>query len=118
MTNQEIFDKVLAHLRQQGEAAKSGGNCAYRSSNGNMCAIGCLMPDEVYRPEYEGAEVTILPHDVLLACGIDPYDGEQMRLCDFLQDAHDHELYYYGLSEWERRMWIIADDFGLQYTGA
>ena len=58
MTEQEIFDTVLTHLREQGEAATSaGGSCRYRGANGTACAVGCLIPDELYDPLIEGLGV-------------------------------------------------------------
>lgn len=55
MTNQEIFDKVATHLLSQGKRSALGGvGCAYRGDGGLQCAIGCLIPDELYRYELEG----------------------------------------------------------------
>ena len=54
MTEQEIFDKVVLHLYQQGEPSIThGGRCRYRLS-GKMCAIGCLIPDDMYSESMEG----------------------------------------------------------------
>lgn len=51
MTPQEIFDTVCAHLA--GMTAKSineSGMCTYRGPNGSKCAVGALIPDDMYRP--------------------------------------------------------------------
>ena len=58
MTNQEAFDKALAHMRAQGERSvdTSTGDCLYRSDDGLACAVGCLIPDgtwEVAVSEWE-----------------------------------------------------------------
>lgn len=62
MTPQEIFDTVATHLFTQGVMAvntslipDSDGTakCAYRGDNGVKCAAGCLIPDELYKPEME-----------------------------------------------------------------
>ena len=54
MTGQEIFDSVLAHLRKQGDASlNASGKCAYRGEGGTACAVGCLIPDELYDPRIE-----------------------------------------------------------------
>lgn len=53
MNKQEIFDKVVNHLREQGEPAiDSYGRCQYRMKSETdktlMCAAGCLISDEDY----------------------------------------------------------------------
>lgn len=60
MTQQEIFDKVAKHLlTQKGKAmdAPEGGACQYRGLNNTACAVGCLIPDEVYSPRLEGTDL-------------------------------------------------------------
>jgi hypothetical protein len=58
LNNQEIFDKVSEHLINQGcksVSVKDNNSfcCMYRGKNGNMCAVGCLIPDELYSPDME-----------------------------------------------------------------
>ena len=66
-TEQEIVDNVLTALATQRwdrslEEDESGVvGCAYRGCNGLQCAVGHLMPDEVYRKAYEGQGVFDLP---------------------------------------------------------
>ena len=58
MNLQEIFNRVRDHLLTQGEiSSRTGVNCAYRGENGMSCAVGCLIPDELYLEAMEGAEV-------------------------------------------------------------
>lgn len=117
LTNQQIFDKVLAHLRKQGHASNNSlGACLYRSGTGAMCAVGCLIPDSAYNPEIESIDVHLLPDEVLVASGIDPNDDVQMELCDNLQVAHDDDLAEFGADEWEVSMRIIAHKYDLVYT--
>lgn len=55
LTAQSIFDTVAWHLIKQGRPAwaKNGsGGCMYRTPDGLKCAIGCLIADDEYRPEY------------------------------------------------------------------
>jgi hypothetical protein len=57
LDKQQTFDRVLAHLRAQGvpaTASPSGGACNYRTKDGRMCAIGVLIPDNLYDPRIEG----------------------------------------------------------------
>jgi hypothetical protein len=54
MTNQEIVNKVAKHLRIQGvRSANTTGACKYRGDNGLSCAVGCLIPDSAYHPEWD-----------------------------------------------------------------
>ena len=61
MNRQEVFDKVRTHLLAQGRKSvihcgTYEETCAYRSLDGS-CAVGCLIPDELYDPEIEGTTV-------------------------------------------------------------
>ena len=133
MTEQEIFDTVLAHLREQGEAATSaGGSCRYRGANGTACAIGCLIPDELYDPMIEGLGVGRIIEAVVpeyrqdqtqellpVFARIKNHIGaEHLPLLHELQEAHDMDLYISGLDAWEEEMHRIACAFDLQYTPA
>lgn len=121
MNAQEIFDKVLAHLRAQGKQSTAGGVCAYRSPEGNMCAVGCLIPDELYDPIIEDVGVGWLdnkeaPGGRVLDSIIDTLGiSEHVGLLRNLQRAHDFPLEN-SLGLWEMCMETIAKDFGLHYT--
>ena len=53
-TEQEVFNTVGNHLLTQREQAISAsGSCVYLSCNGLKCAVGCLIPLEDYKLEYE-----------------------------------------------------------------
>lgn len=47
-TEQEVFDQVVQHLREQGVQSRSENGCAYRGEGGLMCAAGCLIADDEY----------------------------------------------------------------------
>lgn len=58
MTNQEAFDKVKAHLLlQNSRALYKNRGCCYKDQNGKKCAVGCLIPDELYEDRFEGSGV-------------------------------------------------------------
>lgn len=51
---QATYNKVKAHLLSQNKRAVSkDGDCLYRAPDGSKCAIGCLIPDDKYSPEFE-----------------------------------------------------------------
>ena len=60
LTRQEAFDKALAHLRQQGRPAMNVALCTYRSDDGGKCAVGALIPDELYTMGMEGKPANLL----------------------------------------------------------
>lgn len=54
-TPQRIFDFVVARLAEQGKASTVGEQrdgslkCVYRGDNNTKCAVGHLIPDELYQ---------------------------------------------------------------------
>lgn len=50
MTKQEMFDIVVPALLRQGVKSLdfTGGKCQYRGTDGRKCAVGHLIPDEIY----------------------------------------------------------------------
>lgn len=133
MTGQEIFDSVLAHLRRQGQASLSAcGKCAYRGEGGTACAVGCLIPDELYDPRIESWGVGSILNLRTNGVGIDETEAyrqvlsriashlgqENEALLAGLQRAHDNQLAEYDLPAWEREMKRLAGNCGLVYTPA
>ncbi len=57
MTLQEIFDRAVAHIRKQRVPSVKPGtrDCMYRDPVGNKCLIGAFVPDDAYKPEWDGA---------------------------------------------------------------
>lgn len=57
-TRQEMFTIAAAHLVKQNRRATCAGDneigCMYRAPDGAQCAIGCLIPDDKYNPDFEG----------------------------------------------------------------
>ena len=106
MTNQEVFDKVVAHARQQGCKSlmenvlhpEEGPICAYRGENNTKC-FAVLIPDEDYRKSYEDKFSMAVFHEI----GITDMDGFLVR---DLQVIHDHTRQI----EWEAKFKKLAND--------
>lgn len=107
--NQEAFDRVVRHLLVQRAKSRlfgrAGSYCAYRGANGFRCAIGGLLPDDVYDPEMEALSVDLLiekfpaVQDLLPECS--------MALT--LQSVHDkHEP-----AEWKSLLSGVAEAHSL-----
>lgn len=88
MTKQQIFDKVATHLLTQRQVSRDGVQCIYRADNGFRCAIGCLIPDDKYKPNMEGQAIKPLleQHKDLLGFPIGP---RNLKLLKDLQQIHD-----------------------------
>jgi hypothetical protein len=88
MTRQEIFNKVADHLLTQGKPALFDeiGDCAYRGQDGSMCAVGCLIPDELYTPEMELKSVDTLLNAEFVLPG---FFYDNYTLLSDLQRIHD-----------------------------
>lgn len=93
MTAQEIFDTVVRGLRAQGAQSTLGSACRYRDHKGRKCAVGQLIPDELYDLRMENWLATTLCGDFpqlkpyLLATDLSEYDAS--NLIRSLQFAHD-----------------------------
>jgi hypothetical protein len=115
LDRQETFDRVLEHLREQREPSLRGaGLCAYRDSQGRMCAVGALIPEHKYDHIFEGYGAAA---DVILQAipGADWDDREFLR---GLQGIHDQPVMEYALDFMvavEDGAKAFADKHGLEY---
>ena len=114
---QALLDRMIDHLAtQQGRAFnEERGMCAYRTDDGQMCAVGCLIPTELYHPDLEGPVFNMISApDYHLESDNDPRvpAGKHLRalapsigpgsLSDFLdavQAYHDHGNYNVAINE-------------------
>lgn len=91
MQAQEIFDTVATHLFKQGRRATNWEMphmCSYRGAGGSKCAVGVLIPDDVYDPMMEGRTIIGL---VDSGSGLPDWMSENKTLLSWLQDVHDVE---------------------------
>ena len=125
-TAQEIFDHVVPLLFAQGQRSIgpndlfAGEQCAYRGGkNGELrCAVGFLIPDELYHEDLEGRDVMsaavvdvlkhVIPEESLNHYGLG-------RFLDDMQEAHDcwetgEEVDLYNM------LWSIANRHNLELT--
>lgn len=116
---QGIFNTVITHLRKQGIRAKvdvkvglgrTNPQCRYRGDNETMCAVGCLIPDNLYDTDMEDVAVDTL----------DLFDGAPdltKKLLMSLQIAHDQcmpEVAGASLAGWESHMRELATTYKLE----
>ena len=111
MSLNEIFYKVEKHLLKQNEQAKVRDQCRYRTSSGLSCAVGCLIPDEMYTTKLENRGASALPRNIL-----EPIVGVQrdkverkLKLLNYLQAVHDNML----PEKWPTSLADIKTEFGI-----
>jgi hypothetical protein len=106
VTNQECFDGSARHLLTQMKRCSRGSECLYRF-DGMKCAIGVLIPDEIYRTWMENRPIRKLlyscPDLKTLFCGVD----ESLLIA--LQDVHDAS----PLDKWAIDLRAVADRYHL-----
>jgi hypothetical protein len=110
-SHQEIFDFVVDHLRRQGEEAKNvAGACVYRNYRGQTCAVGCLIPDELYDRELE----TDSPSNTSFwkVLNVNTPSSDRITLLVDLQLTHDQ-----GRGFWEESLISIANYYNLTFEG-
>jgi hypothetical protein len=108
-TAQEVFDAVSSHLLCQREISVDNRLCAYRGVKNKACAIGCLIPDSIYRKEFEGGKITSLFATSTVLSHM--YEGHSALLWA-LQGVHD----YVNPSCWYDQLADVARHYGLVYS--
>lgn len=121
MNNQEAFDKVCTHLKQQGmRSMTDDGTCAYAGADGRACAVGCLLPREI------GESLDLLDadsswHGVLNAADSgneQAIEAREAKLLKRLQTVHDDADDSGDSSAfWKsavRRLLDIAEEFSIE----
>ncbi len=110
MNTQEIFDKVVSHLRTQKQKSEApNGLCRYRHGD-LQCAAGVLIPDELYSELLEGRSWWDFDEKFYRDCGVEQPDGAQ--LVGELQMLHDSGK----IEDWERGFRSLASEFSLEYS--
>lgn len=86
LTAQQIFDRSFLHLWKQNGQALNDCFCAYRTRDKKMCAVGCLIPDDVYHGDMEGKLAVNLIHFP----GISGLFGTDLEFLNDVQKVHDY----------------------------
>lgn len=111
-SKQEIFNRVWQYfvVEKNGRAGDPGMNgCYYRAANGNKCAVGILIPDNVYVPDLEIAVMELLskfPH-------MSKFIGNDVDFLQVLQSCHDDADEYAFNEDMEVNLRNLASNFSL-----
>jgi len=111
-SQQEVFNKIVTHLRKQGKRSVNEYNkCVYRGLDGRMCAVGCLIPDENYKKGFDksgGVNIGGLFFDgAFVGTGILP--KKHLDLLISMQRVHDK----YSVEKWEEQFKAVAENRNL-----
>jgi hypothetical protein len=116
MNTQEAFTAIVEHLRKQGcrSQQEDDAACLYRGPKGLRCAVGALIPDELYEESMEGINVASLlivkredyPKIADLLGSVD------ISMLEEMQNIHDFQ----EIEDWENRFRLCAKDYGLTFN--
>jgi len=112
ISRQAIFDSVVTQMLAQKRKSMIGGKCKYRGENGLKCAVGCVLPDEVYTPDLE-VGISGLIAKLKKRYGDCEMVREMWRdedLLRSLQRVHD----YQPPKSWYERFGLVAYKYGLK----
>ena len=109
MDAQDIFDKVCNHLLSQGERSLgTDGLCRYRGEDGFKCAVGAVIPDRLYLPEFERNNVIRLLK--WYADKLPRWFKTHRKLLLDLQLLHDNT----APCHWKQALLDLGESYGLQ----
>ena len=109
LTRQDIFNIAANGLLKQGKQSASGDKCLYRGPDGLKCAIGMLIPDELYEDAFEGNSASKPSvRKALVKAGVPNTVGYKDFL-DNLQDVHDD----HQTGDWECELVNFAHHYDL-----
>lgn len=117
---------LLTQKRKSARRNPTGWSCLYRGPAGLKCAVGCLIPDELYDEDFEHTSAVRRPvlDVVLRGLGVKIFDSELqdyilanrsgdlgrfVYFLDALQAVHDR----HAPEEWETCLNRLAIQFGI-----
>lgn len=109
---QAVYDQVVTHmLTQKAQSLSATNTCAYRGSNGLMCAAGCLIADDEYDPSMDSAD----GKDWIGVISDYGITDAHASLIETLQSIHDGDdpAHSGNIAVWVGDLRNVADDFNL-----
>ena len=112
MDTQTAYENIRAYFSREGAvlAKSEQGFCSYRTTEGNKCAVGALIPDEMYVSDMECGMV----YDLLEEFPIvkDYLRGVDESFLIKAQSLHDHDAS--DAPNFVARLDFLADQFELE----
>lgn len=122
MSPQEVFDKIVTHLRNQN--CKSVGPsftiCRYRGLGNRKCAVGIMIDDSEYESWMDNTNGSNGGGNISQLLGSLQTRNEALftrlqphrQLLIQMQLVHDT----FETNQWENQIMVVAKDFNLIYT--
>ena len=115
---QEVFDIVVNHLVTQRRPAYTDlSGCMYRAPDGLRCAVGALIPDNLYDPEFEGSTADSVIQNLFNEDLADWREHKGLLLA--LQEVHDECFVIsrgtFSIRDLRNRLLDVAKEFSLEY---
>ena len=109
MNDQEAFDKMVRHMRLQGEkCTDETGNCVYRGLDGMKCAVGAIIPDTEYRWEFDNSiESSQIENIIDQIPSLRDVDLDILMEMQYIHDSLPND-------RWEANFESIAKSHGLE----
>lgn len=122
LNKQKIFTKIKNHLlKQNSDCLSDDFKCRYRIGN-KKCAIGCLIPNNLYKHQIEDASIDDIINfsenvrartlrKVLSKSLKSELTYDELKFLRSLQEIHDS----FRISEWKSQLKRFAEDYSLVY---
>ena len=116
---QELFETISRHLFAQGErSTKKIGlydRCVYRGNNGLKCAVGAIIPDDQYDPDFDTKNMTVSR----ITCDLPSAElrglfQRNINLLSYLQSVHDNAANWETSENMMNALIEVGDDFELK----
>lgn len=101
---ESLIKHVEDHLVKQVVQATSSIGCAYRGLNGTTCAVGCLIPDEMYDPIFENKGMRDLTNAKVFC-----YDAEHEKARHKFESVLIHIMDQFNLTDRVETIRILMD---------
>lgn len=112
MSPQEIFNTVSLHLINQRckSVDEQSYFCCYRGPNGLKCAIGCLIPDNMYIKKMDNGYNVM---QLVAEFNLPEYFNDNSELLKLLQIVHDNSDYKFNINKLKIQLKEVATIFNL-----
>ena len=115
MNRQQVYETVRNHLITQNVKSVNNLNAGvYRGRIGRKCAIGVIIPDDLYKPEFDEVNHNADIRSIIQRFGAInvlgyEVDEQDIEFLDELQQIHDQ----YDPAVWASKLSQFATDWGL-----
>lgn len=119
-TAQEAYDQIVEYFsRPEARLGHEDGQGRYRTSDGRKCAVGCLIDDEHYDPEWDTGEYSgvnsLLHTSRSMRAAFDlPLRRQDEEFVNFLSDAQLRHDAARSVDSFLATLKALAHGYGLQ----